>query len=48
MTPDEFPCSSAEDRDFLEAAALLSAGAIGLAFFGMDLALFLNSLFINF
>ncbi|MBT2299223.1 hypothetical protein J7E70_01980 [Variovorax paradoxus] len=47
MTPDEFPCSAAEDRDFLAAAALLSSSALLFLLFGDDFALFLNSLFLN-
>lgn len=45
--PDEFPCSDAEELDFLCSAGLLLCGALAFLFYGDDVARALNSLFLN-
>lgn len=47
MDTDDHDFTSAEDLDFIASAGLLWGGVVGLVFFGDDIALFLNSLFIN-
>jgi hypothetical protein len=51
MDPREFPsfpCTDAEDLDFISAAGLLGAAALLFLFYGDDIARFLNSLLIGF
>jgi len=45
--PDYFPCSNAEDIDFLAAAVLLSVVVLVFLVWGDDIARFLNALFLN-
>lgn len=45
--PDYFPCSTAEDLDFVAAAVLLSIVALVFLLWGDDIARSLNSLFLN-